>query len=277
MLHACGAYACFDFVAAGPYLPIEMHPPDPAERRDAIFLSMHKFIGGPNASGVLVVHRDLIRTRTPERPGGGTVDYVAGPTAVDYTADLTDREEGGAPSIIGDIRAGAAFLVKEVAGAQAIREHETDLAKQAIARLSGHPRITVLGPHDSPRLAIISFNILALHHDLVAALLDQLFGIQNRAGCSCAGPYGHRLLGIDADRSARFRAAVLRGVEGLKPGWVRLTLLFYASPADIDFMLEAIEFVADHGEAFVPLYELCWADGVWRHREPPCPTCHRLN
>ena len=29
----------------------------------------------------------------------------------------------------------------------------------------------------------------------------ELLGIQARGGCSCAGPYGHRLLGIDPDRS----------------------------------------------------------------------------
>jgi hypothetical protein len=38
-----------------------------------------------------------------------------------------------------------------------------------------------------------------LHHNFVVALLNDLFGIQSRGGCSCAGPYGHRLLGIDIE------------------------------------------------------------------------------
>ena len=41
---------------------------------------------------------------------------------------------------------------------------------------------------------------LYLHHNFVVALLNDLFGIQARGGCSCAGPYGHRLLGIDLEQ-----------------------------------------------------------------------------
>jgi len=271
LLHEAGAFAFFDYAAAGPYVPIDMHPGDRAARLDAVFLSTHKFIGGPNASGILIMNRELARSRTPERPGGGTVAYVAGPGEVDYTDDLAEREEGGTPSIIGDVRAGTAFLVKEMLGAEAIREHEINLADVAVRRLARHPRLHILGSVDQPRLAIISFNVEGLHHDLVSALLDHLFGIQSRAGCSCAGPYGHRLLDIDRARSERFRTQVHRGIEGIKPGWVRLTIPFYASTEDVNFMLEAVEFVATHGESFIPCYELNWSDGVWRHMESPAP------
>jgi selenocysteine lyase/cysteine desulfurase len=273
ILHRHGAYACFDYAAAGPYAPIDMHPPDPQRRLDAVFLSMHKFIGGPQASGILVAHRSLFRTRVPERPGGGTVDYVLGAKAelIDYVHRLDEREEGGTPGINADLRAGTAFLVKQMIGADAILAHETDLARRALARLCQHPDISVLGPVDIPRLAILSFNIRGLHHDLVSALLDHLFGIQNRAGCSCAGPYGHRLLGIDQSTSARLRRMVAQGIGGIKPGWVRVTVPFYANEDDFEFLMAAIEFVADHGRVFAPLYRLCWADGVWRHIERPAP------
>jgi selenocysteine lyase/cysteine desulfurase len=271
-LHRHGALACLDYAAAGPYVPIDMHPAaDPEARLDAVFLSPHKFIGGPEGSGVLVAGRALFRTRTPERPGGGTVEFVSGfdRASVDYTHKLEEREEGGTPDILGDLRAGIGFLVKEMVGPARIVEHEVAMAKTALARLSRHPRLRILGPTDVPRLAILSFNIDGLHHDLVSALLDHLFGIQNRAGCSCAGPYGHRLLGIDRARSERYRAQIARGVLGAKPGWVRLTLPYYASEADLEFLLSAVEFVADHGEAFVPAYRLGWLDGVWRHIDRP--------
>lgn len=270
-LHRAGALAFFDYAAAAPYVPIDMHPPDPDERLDAIFVSPHKFIGGPESSGVLVASRSLFRTRIPERPGGGTVDYVAGPRRedVDYVRALAQREEGGTPSIIGDIRAGLAFQIKELAGPAAIREHEIAIARRAAARLSAHPRIRVLGPLDAPRLAILPIEIDGLHHELVSVLLDHLFGIQNRAGCSCAGPYGHRLLGIEPAESAHFRDLVRRGITGIKPGWARLSLPWYASDADLDFMLSAVEFVADHGMAFVPLYRFDWSHGGWRHMERP--------
>ena len=119
------------------------------------------------------------------------------------------------------------------------------------------------------RLPIISFNIKRLHHDFVSALLDHLFGIQNRAGCSCAGPYGHRLLGVTREGSDKMRAAIQRGIAGLKPGWVRVTLPYYASEEDIEYILSAIEFVADHGHDFLPEFRLGWLDGVWRHIERP--------
>jgi selenocysteine lyase/cysteine desulfurase len=272
-LHAAGAWAVFDYAAAAPYVPIDMHPAAPEERLDAIVLSPHKFVGGPQASGVLVAHQSLFRSRVPERPGGGTVDYVGAPdrASIDYSPRLEEREEGGTPAIVGDIRAGIAFLVKDMIGAARVLEHETALAERALDRLSAHPRIHVLGPTDVPRLAILSFNIKGLHHDLVSVLLDHLFGIQNRAGCACAGPYGHRLLGIDAARSERYRREIARGNLGVKPGWVRLTLPYYASEEDVDFMLSAVELVAEHGESFVPCYRLGWRDGIWRHVEKPVP------
>jgi len=271
VLHAAGAIAVFDYAAAAPYVPIDMHPADPSERIDALFLSPHKFVGGPEASGVLVVNRELIRTRVPERPGGGTVDYVAGPARsdVDYVARLDEREEGGTPAILGDIRAAMAFAVKEMIGPAEIRAHEISIARGAAERLGRHPRVRMLGPRGLPHLAIVPITVEGLHHDLVSALLDHLFGIQNRAGCSCAGPYGHRLLGIDRAGSQRFRTLVRRGINGIKPGWARLSLPYYASAEDLDFVLSAVEFVADHGIDFVPLYRLGWRDGVWRHIERP--------
>ncbi len=273
VLHRGGAFACFDYAAGGPYMPIDMHPPDPMQRMDAIFLSVHKFIGGPEASGVLVANRSMFRCSTPERPGGGTVDYVAAatPDAIDYTEHLHEREEGGTPAILSDVRAGTAFLVKEMIGAEAIVEHECALASKVLARLAAHPRISLLGSTEKPRLAIVSFNVEGLHHDLVAALLDHLFGIQNRAGCSCAGPYGHRLLGIDRETSERYRKLIKQGVGGIKPGWVRVTIPFYATAEDVEFLIRGIEFVADHGRTLIPLYQLSWLDGVWRHRERPQP------
>jgi len=271
LLHKYGALACFDYAAGGPYMPIDMHPGDEAERIDALVLSTHKFIGGPESSGVLVASRDFFKTRSPERPGGGTVEFVASFEAVsiDYAQRLDEREEGGTPAILGDIRAGTAFLVKEMAGPKRVLEHEQRIAAYALSRLKRHPNIELLGPTEVPRLPIISFNIKRLHHDFVSALLDHLFGVQNRAGCACAGPYGHRLLGLDREKSEAYRLAVARGLIGVKPGWVRLTLPFYASEEDLEFLLSAIEFVADHGRAFVPAYRLGWLDGVWRHIEHP--------
>ncbi len=280
VLHAHGFVACADYAAAGPYVPIDMHPADPAARLDAIFLSTHKFLGGCEGSGLLVAHRDLFRSAVPERPGGGTVDYVAGFTRVDvdYTRHLAEREEGGTPDILGDVRAALAFLVKEAAGAERILDHDLALAGRAVERLARHPRLTLYGP-PGPRLPILSFNVEGLHHDLASVLLDHLFGIQNRAGCACAGPYGHRLLGIGPERSGAYRQAIGLGVLALKPGWVRLSLPWHATEEEVEFLLSAVEFLAERGEAFVPLYRLGWRDGLWHHLdgEPADPEPLRLD
>ena len=267
VLHAHGFLACADYAAAGPYVPIDLHVrPTPPSGSTRSFVSTHKFLGGPEGSGVLVAHRDLFRTATPERPGGGTVEFVAAfeRHAVDYTPRLAEREEGGTPDILGDVRAGLAFLVKELLGPDRILAHDLALAERATSRLRRHPRLSVYGP-EGPRLPILSFNVAGLHHDLVSALLDHLFGIQNRAGCSCAGPYGHRLLGVGPERSAELHRAISpassrssrAGCASRSPG--------YATDAEVEFLLEAVEFLADHGEAFVPLYRLGWRDGLWTH------------
>lgn len=271
VLRKHGAIVCVDYAASAPYVPIDLSESEASV--DAAFFSMHKFIGGPEGSGVLVAHRDLFRTRSPERPGGGTVDYVSGSGAdsVDYVRRLDEREEGGTPAILADVRAGIGFLVKELAGADRILAHELKLAKMVLARLARHPNIRLMGPSDVDRLPIVSFNVERLHHDFVSVLLDHFFGIQNRAGCSCAGPYGHRLLGISRPKSELYRKQIARGIIGVKPGWVRVSFPYYASEADIEFILKAIEFVASHGKEFLPLYRLGWQDGVWRHLEHPVP------
>ena len=152
-----------------------------------------------------------------------------------------------------------------MSGPKRIFEREMEMAVHARTRLARHRRVRLLGAAEQPRLAILSFNVDGLHHGLASTLLDHLFGIQNRSGCSCAGPYGHRLLNIDRGRSERYRKQIARGRLGLKPGWARITLPYYTSEEALDFILGAIEFVADHGHEFVPDYRFGWWDGVWRH------------
>ena len=269
VLHAGGAKAVFDYAAAGPYVPIQMVTGDPAETIDAIVVSPHKFLGGPGGSGVLIAHEDLFETRIPAAPGGGTVDYVGAVSyeTVDYVKHLDEREEGGTPAILSDLRAGLAFLVKQMVGSEAILEHELEIGANAVQRLDRHPNLTILGPKEAPRLAIISMIFDGLHHDFAAGLLDHLFGIQARSGCACAGPYGHTLLGIGHDVSESYRALAQRGLFGMKPGWVRISLPYYASEEDLEFILSAVEFVATHGKQFLPSYRYSWTTGVWTHTE----------
>jgi len=131
----------------------------------------------------------------------------------------------------------------------------------------------VLGNRDAQRLSIVSFTVghcvRYLHHNYVVTLLNDLFGIQCRGGCSCAGPYGHRLLGIDLVKSREYERAILMGWEGIKPGWVRINFNYFISEAVFDFLLQAVHLVAEHGYKLLPHYAFCPESGLWYRRERP--------
>ncbi|MHB8460244.1 MAG: aminotransferase class V-fold PLP-dependent enzyme [Candidatus Limnocylindrales bacterium] len=277
LLHEHGALSFWDFGAAAPYVSIEMDPPDDLlAYKDAIFISPHKFIGGPGTPGVLVARRELFRNRVPTMPGGGTVAYV-NPTEHVYLADIEHREEGGTPAIVESIRAGLVFGLKAAVGVAAIRERESSFIRRAIDRWGRHPDIEILGNQAAERLSIVSFVVRHdgryLHHNFVVALLNDLFGIQSRGGCSCAGPYGHRLLGIDLETSHEFEREIGRGCEGIKPGWVRVNFNYFISETIFEFILAAIELVASDGWRLLPQYAFDPATAMWRHAggvvEPP--------
>jgi len=273
LLHEHDALAFWDFAAAAPYMKIEMNPAggaggDDPGYKDALFISPHKFIGGPGTPGVLMVKRALLRNRVPTVPGGGTVSYV-GPHGYDYLDDPTHREEGGTPAIIEAIRAGLVFGLKRAVGEESIEALERSLVERAIARWSRHPGIEILGNLEAHRLSIVSFVLRRgdklLHHNFVVALLNDLFGIQARGGCSCAGPYGHRLLGIDLAKSMRYHEAINHGCEGIRPGWVRVNFNYFISERTFDFILGAVEAIAEDGWRLLPHYDFDAVNGIWTH------------
>jgi selenocysteine lyase/cysteine desulfurase len=280
LLHRHGALSFWDFAAAGPYVDIEMYPQcaeHPLAYKDAVFLSPHKFVGGPGTPGVLVVRRELLRNRVPDVVGGGTVAYV-NPTEHRYLDDPVHREEGGTPAIIESIRAGLVFQLKQAVGVDTIKAHEESYWRRAVESWSANPALQVLGNTRSDRLSILSFIVRRpggryLHHNFVVALLSDLFGIQSRGGCSCAGPYGHRLLGIDIERSHEFEHEITKGCEGIKPGWTRVSFNYFISETVFRYLVDAVDLVASQGWRLLPEYRFDPATGLWRHQdgsvEPP--------
>ena len=286
LLHAHGALSFWDFAAAGPYVTIEMGPQEgvAGSYKDAIFLSPHKFIGGPGTPGLLIVKRALLTNAVPAAPGGGTVTYV-NRREHRYHPDPVHREEGGTPEILGAIRAGLVFQLKEAVGGEQIRKREHAFTRKAIDSWSANPNLRVLGNPDAWRLSIVSLMMgfgegRWLHHNFVVAVLNDLFGIQARGGCSCAGPYGHRLLGIDLTRSREFEREVVRGCEGIKPGWTRLNFNYFISDEVFDFLIEAVHLVANRGWLLLPDYSFEPDSGLWRHRvgrPEPAASLHDLS
>ncbi len=272
LLHSHGALSFWDYAAAGPYVPIRARDSAPGadDHKDAIFLSPHKFIGGPQTPGVLVVRRDLVRNQVPTVPGGGTVAFVD-PVGHRYLDDPVAREEGGTPAIVESIRAGLVFALKQAVGTGVIQASEERLWKRALHRWSGNPNIEVLGNPSARRLSIVSLRIRHgdryLHHNFVVAVLNDLFGIQARGGCSCAGPYGHRLLAIDTAHSHAFRAEIGHGCEGIKPGWTRINFNYFISDAVADYLIDAVDLIATGGYRLLTDYGFDPHTGLWRHRD----------
>jgi selenocysteine lyase/cysteine desulfurase len=281
LLHEHGALSFWDVAAAAPYVDIDMYGGGGAPAyKDAIFLSPHKFIGGPSTPGVLVVRRELLANRVPDVPGGGTVAYVNS-SEHRYLDDPAQREEGGTPAIVDSIRAGLVFQLKEAVGLDVIRSHEEEYLRRALAAWQEEPAIQVLGNVDAERLSIVSFVVRSptgryLHHNFVVALLNDLFGIQSRGGCSCAGPYGHRLLDIDIERSHEFEREITHGCEGIKPGWVRVNFNYFISETVFEYVVDAVRLVARDGWRLLGEYRFDVARGHWRHKHGPVEPPLRL-
>ncbi len=276
LLHRYGAIACFDYAACAPYVDVDMNPEpefagdDPSI--DAIFISPHKFLGGPGSSGVLVFNERIYdRELPPSVSAGGTVDYV-GMTDQDFISRIEEREKAGTPGVLQTLKAGLVFQIKDAVGADVIHEREHVYARSALQSWGENDNIEILGNTDpDSRVGIISFNVRDesgkyLHHKFLTVLLNDLFGIQSRAGCSCAGPYGHRLLDIDEETSEKYRTAVQQGHCGLKPGWCRVGLHWVMDDAEANYIIEAVHFLAREGRQFLNLYDFDLASGTWIHK-----------
>jgi selenocysteine lyase/cysteine desulfurase len=268
LLHRYNALAFWDFAAAAPYVNLDMNPlENKALAKDAIFFSTHKFIGGPGTPGILVVKKAIIKNDKPSLIGGGTVSFV---TPEDHTFLPVGerREEGGTPGIVESIRAGLVFQLKQNVGANTIEAREHELVKMIEKRWYQHKNIEQLGNIKAARISITAFRIKTdfgyLHHGFVTALLNDMFGIQARGGCSCAGPYGHQLLGINKTESERIQQAMAKGEKLVKPGWVRFNLNYFLDNAEAEFILDAIDFVAKHGTTLLPYYAYDQGSDLWR-------------
>lgn len=242
MLKRYGAMAVWDYACAGPYVPITVG--QGLARKDAIVISAHKYTGGPGASGILVINREFARLKAPSHPGGGTVEFVS-PWGHDYYDDLIEREEGGTPNILGDVRAAMAILIRDMVDTDWLKSRLETLRQRALAAWKDVPGLTVLG-HEPGHEALPVFSLILhdaagrpVNAERAARMMSDLYGLQVRGGCSCAGPYGHRLLGIEQAELEKIRARVLAG-EAAKPGWVRLNLSPYLEDAKADWIIDTV-------------------------------------
>lgn len=288
LLKQYGALSFWDYAAAAPYVNISMNDEradavavddsqlsnSQLSNKDAVFLSPHKFVGGPGTPGILIVKKRVLKNSVPAVPGGGTVSFVS-PEGHRFIDDHQRREEGGTPAIVEAIRAGLVFKLQQEVGLESIEARESAFIKRAIASWQSHANIEVLGNLEAERLAIASLRIKHgeginrkdLHYGFVVALLNDLFGIQARGGCSCAGPYGHALLELDMPTSRKIEAQIQQGQMILRPGWVRLNFNYFINEETAEYLIAAVKLIAEHGWRLLPYYCYDRASGTWRYQD----------
>jgi selenocysteine lyase/cysteine desulfurase len=224
LMHKYNGICFVDLCASAPYTHIDMHPEDPLEKLDGIFFSPHKFLGGPGSPGILIFNSYLYNSMVPDNPGGGTVLWTNPWGEYNYSKDIETSEDGGTPGFLQTIKAALCIELKNKMNVEYMMKREKDLTHILFTELKKINRVHILEENIIDRMGIISFYIEDIHYNLVAKALNDIYGIQSRGGCSCAGPYGHHLLKIDKVSSKIVTNNINGGNMYVKPGWIRLSI-----------------------------------------------------
>mgnify|MGYP001016235683 CR=1 FL=1 len=244
IMHRNGGLCFVDFAASAPYIDINMHPDDEYQYLDAIYFSPHKFLGGPGSSGILVFNANLYKNRVPDHPGGGTVLWTNPWGEHKYIDNIEIREDGGTPAFLQTMKAALAVRLKESMGTGFITKREEEILGIIWQDLFSIPGLHILAGSQRQRLGVISFYIDGLHYNLGVKLLNDLYGIQVRGGCHCAGTYGHYLLDVTWETSKNITETISRGNLSLKPGWIRLSIHPVMTDSEIHYIMDAIKDIA---------------------------------
>lgn len=266
IMHEFGGVVFVDFAASAPYDDIDMHPEDPMMKLDAVMFSPHKFLGGPGSSGVLIFDKSMYRNEVPDHPGGGTVDWTNPWGEYKYVDDIEAREDGGTPGFLQTIKTALAIELKNKMGVENIRKREEEILELAFAELKKIPEVKILADNVEDRLGVISFYIEGVHYNLLVKLLNDLFGIQVRGGCACAGTYGHYLLEVSYEKSSEITQKINTGDLSDKPGWVRWSLHPTMTNQEVLDFTEAIRFIIDNMEKLVDDYEYINRKNEFKHK-----------
>lgn len=267
---------CFaDYACSAPYVSMNMHEDDAKGRYlDALIFSPHKFLGGPGSSGVLLFNKKLYHNHIPDHPGGGTVKFTDPWEGRSYLDNIEEREDGGTPAFLQTIRTALSIKLKEEMGVKNILDREEEILQLFFKTLNNHKGITVYEKHNMHRLGVVSLNIKGMHHQLAVRILNDRFGIQSRGGCSCAGTYGHYLLGFNKEESFKIQNQVNCGINDTKPGWVRVSFHPTFSNKEVVFLAKALMDITENGETYAKDY--IFENGKYTHKSLMSKTTNPL-
>ncbi|HEC1769169.1 aminotransferase class V-fold PLP-dependent enzyme [Campylobacter sp. IFREMER_LSEM_CL1846] len=211
----------FDISTLAPYANLD------SKFYDAVFISSHKLLGGVGSCGLLVIKKNLCGN-TPSFAAGGTVGYVSR-TSQQYLCEVENLEEGGTPGIIQLIRASLAFKIRNEIGLKNIEKKEKELCEYFFKQCTNFPKMILYAKNITNRLPIFAFNIEGISPFDLAYKLSKTYKIETRAGCACAGPYGHDLLNLKDNQELKS-----------KPGWLRVGFHYTHTKEDIEYFFKAL-------------------------------------
>jgi cysteine desulfurase/selenocysteine lyase len=220
--HAVGALVVVDASQAAPQLPIDLASMAADERPDFLAFTGHKTVG-PTGIGVLWGRREALEALPPFLGGGEMIETVRmeGSTY----AGIPHKFEAGTPPIVEAVGLGAALTYLGHVGMDAIHAHEQAITGYALEGLRTVKGLTVLGPLDAAlRGGAIAFELAGVHPHDVAQIVDSR-GVAIRAGHHCAKP-AHARFGVQSSS--------------------RMSSYLYTTPAEIDALVEALEYTRSY-------------------------------
>lgn len=255
IIHRHGGYCFVDFACSAPYVDMQMYPEKADQYLDAVLFSPHKFLGGPGSSGVLIFRKELYKNTVPDHPGGGTVLWTSPYDKHHYLNDIEAREDGGTPAFLQIIRAAKAIELKDYMGTAYMKEQKDVLLNTLWDKVATMKGVRILEDGIRDRQAILSLQFENFYFETVVKALNDIFGIQTRGGCSCAGTYSHYLNNIGPEQSKNIMQHVTNGNLNARPGWVRISLHPTMKVDEAEYIAHALQFILDNETMVKELYD----------------------
>lgn len=152
-------------------------------------------------------------------------------------------------------------------GIENIRKREEELLSLAFEGLDTIPEVQILADNERDRLGVISFYVPGIHYNLLVQLLNDLYGIQVRGGCACAGTYGHFLLEVTAERSDEITDQISHGDLSEKPGWVRWSLHPTMTDEEVQLFIDALKDIIENLETYSTDYAPVPRTNTFSHKD----------
>lgn len=231
-LRAKNSLIAFDLAAISPHENVD------SNLFDAGFISPHKLLGGIGSCGILCARKNLFNAKlAPSFSGGGSIKYASNNKHF-FIDDIQKREDSGTPPILGLLKAALAYQYRNEIGFSFIQKREKILSNILLDELQNIPSLRIYGINNNARkLPIISFNVEGISAFDLAFDLSHIYGIETRAGCACAGPYGIELLDMEEINNLQ----ELELNPNLKPSFLRVSLHYSHNFRDIEYFIDSLK------------------------------------